>query len=242
MATESNFFLRMQDHPYEPPRPPGVSGIDSKDKWVIGADEVGSGPLAGPVTVCAVLIREDLLPYVGVTDSKALSPSKRQALDKVLRESAEVRFALASVPATEIDRVGIKEALRQCYDKAIKELLALQPDNVRVTIDGEPIKGLVLPVPTEYVIKGDAKIWYVGAASIIAKVHRDAYMADEAQSYPHYGWEQNAGYGTKGHTSAIQVYGLTPLHRTTYCRAFTKPVKVDERHDLAEDLITDLFG
>lgn len=222
------------------PIPPGI--YSGGGQWVIGADEVGSGPLAGPVTVCAVLVLDNTQPVQGVTDSKALTPSQRERLSKALHEAPEVRFALASRPASDIDRVGIKETLRQCYDEAIHKVLALQPTDVRVVIDGQAIRGLVIPAPTEYIIKGDAKVWSIGAASIIAKVWRDAYMADEARSYPHYGWEENAGYGTKGHTTAIRVYGLTPQHRQSFCRRFTKPLSPDLDQPAAEDLIWDLFG
>lgn len=97
------------------------------------------------------------------------------------------------------------------------------------------------PLRAEYIVKGDSKVWAIGAASIIAKVWRDAYMADESASYPCYGWENNAGYGTPGHTNAIRVNGLSPLHMATFCRSFTKPIRATESEP-ASDIISDLFG
>lgn len=209
---------------------------DRCDMMVIGADEVGRGSIAGPVTVCAVLAPDDL-DGLGVTDSKKLSAKRRKAIDKDLRDHIDVKFAIASRPATDIDKYGIAECLKQCFAEVVQKTMALTTDpEVRVLIDGDPIKGF--PFPAEYIIKGDAKVWVIGAASIIAKVWRDELMADESRFHPGYGWDVNAGYGTHEHATGIQLHGLTPLHRTTFCRSF---IKVAESESAA-DIITDLFG
>lgn len=206
---------------------------------IIGADEVGRGSIAGPVTVGAVLAPEDML-GMGVTDSKKLSPRQRVKISAELRSCTEIQFALASRPATDIDKYGIAECLKQCFAEVVQKMLVAANDpKVRVLIDGEPIKGF--PFLAEYIVKGDDKIWAIGAASIIAKVWRDELMSDESRFHPGYGWDQNSGYGTQGHINAIRVHGLTPLHRTTFCRSFTKPI-VAADSEPATDIISDLFG
>jgi ribonuclease HII len=194
--------------------------------------------------VCAVLVRADTKPVDGVTDSKKLPPGKRETIAKALLASPDVKYALASVPANEIDSRGIVDALRWCFREAIGQLIAGgAPLDTVIQIDGEPIKGLTFPREVEYIVRGDAKVWAIGAASIIAKVHRDAYMKSLFKDYPAYGWIHNSGYGTAGHMAAIALWGLTPLHRKTFCRAFVKPqpLKVAET-EAASSIIEDLFG
>lgn len=206
---------------------------------IIGADEVGRGSLAGPVTVGAVMTPEELS-GMDVTDSKKLSQGRRQAIDKVLRAHPNVKFALASRPATDVDRLGIAECLKQCFVEVVQKMMvAAHGQKVRIRIDGEAIKGF--PFQAEYIIKGDDKVWHIGAASIIAKVWRDAYMTEESKNHLGYGWEHNSGYGTSGHTDAIRAHGLSPLHRATFCRSFTKPIVVAESEP-ASNIISDLFG
>ena len=199
--------------------------------WVIGADEVGRGCLAGPVTVCAVLAPEELA-GMNVKDSKKLSAGQRIAINATLRAYTGIRFAIASRPSEDIDKYGIAECLRQCFAEVVQKMLdSSHGQKVRVQIDGETIKGF--PLEAEYIIKGDSKVWAIGAASIIAKVWRDAYMADEARGYPGYGWEENAGYGTAAHFEAIKRLGLCSMHRTTFCKGFRKK---------EEDLISGMFA
>ena len=210
-----------------PFRAPVIYGLP---KWIIGADEVGRGCLAGPVTVGAVLVPSDLYPLAGVDDSKKLSPKRRQQVSQMLRDHPEVRYAIASVPSEGIDQQGIVSALTTCFAHAVTQLLSLEED-VRIRIDGLPIQGL--PFDAEFIVKGDATDWVIGAASILAKVERDTYMADMSRSHPFYGWDENAGYGTAGHIAAIKAHGLCSMHRASFCKAFVPKEK---------GVIEDMFG
>jgi len=221
-------------------------------RYIIGADEVGRGCLAGPVTVGAVLVKEGSSPVSGVKDSKKLTASKREQVADALRTCPEVQFAIASVPADIIDKDGISAALKHCFAAAVSALIkknrevrtvstlpgegVLVNRPVVVQIDGNPIKGLDFPVPTEYIVKGDDKVWAIGAASILAKVWRDAFMGKLAPQFQDYAWEQNKGYGSPVHQKAIREKGLTPYHRATFCRAFTTLAAVE---DSVEDLFKD---
>lgn len=206
---------------------------------IIGADEVGRGSLAGPVTVGAVMAPEELS-GMNVTDSKKLTAGQRRAIDATLRAYPGIKFALASRPASDIDKHGIAECLKQCFAEVVqKMMIAANGQKLRVQIDGEAIKGF--PFQADYIVKGDSKVWAIGAASIIAKVWRDAYMDDLSLNHRVYGWDRNAGYGTPGHTNAIRAHGLTEFHRATFCRAFTKPFVAAESEPAA-NIISDLFG
>ena len=180
-------------------------------KLVCGVDEVGRGPLAGPVVCAAVIMPEgDIIE--GVDDSKKLSAKKREKLARLIREKA-VAWAICRVEPQVIDRINILQATRLCMKNAV-ESLKIPPDFVLT--DGNMT--LDICVPQESIIKGDASCYCIGAASIIAKVERDALMAEYAAVYPGYGFEKNAGYGTAAHIDAIRRLGLTPIHR----RSFTK--------------------
>lgn len=205
------------------PIPPGIYG-DPNQSWIIGADEVGRGCLAGPVMVGAVLVPRDLAPLAGITDSKKLSPKRRFELAHELDMHHQVQWSVSSVPADVIDKQGIMEALRQCFTNAVQALLIKQPDAL-VLIDGLPLKGL--PFEADFLVKGDLNNWVIGAASIVAKVTRDKQMEVAARSHPAYGWEINKGYGTANHVAAIKEHGLCELHRASFCKAFVpKPVNV----------------
>ena len=215
-------------------------------KYIIGADEVGRGCLAGPVTVGAVLAPIDMV-GMGVTDSKKLSPKRREDVDRLLRKCPDIKHVLVSAPAQDIDAFGITECLRRCFESAIEMLLVAVPRaDVQVAIDGMPLNGLNFAVLTEYVIKGDDKVWSIGAASILAKVHRDEFMADESHGHPYYGWGDNAGYGTAGHIAAIKAHGLTKMHRASFCRSFVpQPVShvvPAPAGELGRSIIEDLFS
>ena len=194
--------------------------IDQSVRYTIGADEVGRGCLAGPVTVCAVLA-PSCLDGLGVTDSKLLTPRRRVLINTELRSHPNVMWSIASVQADEIDQFGISMALRMCFSESINKLLAKCP-SASVVIDGKPMLGLKIPTTPEYVVSGDSKVWAIGAASIIAKVWRDEYMVDESRSHPGYGFDENSGYGTQSHIDAIRSRGLTTSHRATFCRNFIK--------------------
>jgi ribonuclease HII len=176
---------------------------------VAGVDEVGRGPLAGPVTAAAVILDPARIPE-GLNDSKQLSIKRRQSLADTLLECADVSVGHASVE--EIEQHNILRASHFAMLRAIAGL-ALRPD--LVLIDGSMVpRGL--NVPAEPVVKGDRRCLSISAASIVAKIARDRIMVDLAQQHPGYGWETNMGYGSKSHISALQNLGVTPHHRRTF--------------------------
>ncbi|MGF6860464.1 ribonuclease HII [Rhodobacteraceae bacterium MBR-64] len=176
---------------------------------VAGVDEVGRGPLAGPVTAAAVILDPARIPP-GLNDSKKLTAARRLALFTALLEVAEVSVAHASV--AEIDAFNILRASHLAMCRALAGL-SRRPD--LALIDGNLIPR-DLPVPARAVVRGDALSLSIAAASIVAKVVRDRHMVDLAQQYPGYGWEKNAGYPTAAHQSALQYLGLTPHHRRSF--------------------------
>ncbi len=176
---------------------------------VAGVDEVGRGPLAGPVTAAAVVLDPANIPE-GLNDSKKLSAKRREALYEAIMASAEVCIAHASVE--EIDEINILYASHLAMERAVAGLPAA-PDHV--LIDGNKIPK-ALTIPAEALVKGDARSLSIAAASIVAKVTRDRIMVDLAQQHPGYGWEQNAGYPSKSHISALQNLGVTPHHRRSF--------------------------
>jgi ribonuclease HII len=174
---------------------------------VVGVDEVGRGPLAGPVTACAVRLDPARIPP-GLGDSKTLTAARREALCAILLDVAEVSIAHASVE--EIDSLNILRASHLAMERAVA---GLQADHA--LIDGNLIpRGLTCPATA--IIKGDAKCLSIAAASIVAKVTRDRIMVDLAQQHPGYGWEANAGYPTKAHLEALRNLGVTPWHRRSF--------------------------
>ncbi len=176
---------------------------------IAGVDEVGRGPLAGPVAAAAVILNPDDIPE-GLNDSKKLTAKRRQALDKALRERAEIAIGEASV--AEIDEHNI---LRASHIAMIRAVEALNPAPDYLLIDGNMIpRGL--KIPSRAVVKGDAQSLSIAAASIIAKNWRDQVMVDLAQQHPGYGWDANAGYPTKQHREALQNLGVTPHHRRSF--------------------------
>jgi ribonuclease HII len=174
---------------------------------VVGVDEVGRGPLAGPVTACAVCLNPDRIP-AGLRDSKLLTAARREVLFDEIMALAEVSVAHASVQ--EIDELNILRASHLAMERAVA---GLQADHA--LIDGNLIpRGLACAATA--IIKGDAKCLSIAAASIVAKVTRDRIMVDLAQQHPGYGWEANAGYPTKAHLEALQTLGVTPWHRRSF--------------------------
>jgi ribonuclease HII len=176
---------------------------------VAGVDEVGRGPLAGPVTAAAVVLDLNHIPE-GLNDSKALSAKRREHVFSQIMQMAQVCIAHASVE--EIDELNILRASHLAMERAIAGL-KLAPDHV--LIDGNMVpKGLT--ISNETIIKGDAKSISIAAASIVAKVTRDKIMVDLGQQFPGYGWEKNAGYPSKSHKEALQTLGVTPHHRRSF--------------------------
>lgn len=177
-----------------------------------GVDEVGRGPLAGPV-VCASVIMplDDIID--GVDDSKKLSKKKREALyDKILEKA--IAYSIQKVEPSVIDEINILNATKLCMKNAI-ETLSVKPDVVLI----DAVK-LDLSVQTFSIIKGDLKSYTIGCASIIAKVFRDRLMEEYAKTYPEYGFEKHSGYGTKQHITAIKEIGACPIHRKTFIKNF----------------------
>ncbi|MWB76992.1 ribonuclease HII [Pseudooceanicola sp. 216_PA32_1] len=176
---------------------------------VAGVDEVGRGPLAGPVTACAVVLDPARIPE-GLNDSKRLTARRREALMAEILATADVCVAHAEV--AEIDSLNILRASHLAMIRAL-DGLALRPDHVLV--DGNMLPR-DLTLPAEAIVKGDGRSLSIAAASIVAKVTRDAIMRDLAQHFPGYGWETNAGYGSKSHMAALQDLGVTPHHRRSF--------------------------
>lgn len=176
---------------------------------IAGVDEVGRGPLAGPVTAAAVVLNVDDIP-AGLNDSKKLGAKARERLNDVLMLVAEVSIGHATVE--EIDEINILRASHLAMERAVSGL-ACAPDYL--LIDGNMIpRGLT--IPSQAVIKGDARSVSISAASIVAKTCRDRIMVDLAQQHPGYGWETNAGYPSKRHILALQNLGVTPHHRRSF--------------------------
>ncbi len=176
---------------------------------IAGVDEVGRGPLAGPVVAAAVILNPADIPD-GLNDSKKLTAKRRASLDAALRDRAEISIAKATV--AEIDELNI---LRASHLAMVRAVAALDPAPDFLLIDGNMIpRGLKLP--SRAVVKGDAQSVSIAAASIIAKNWRDQVMVDLAQQHPGYGWDSNAGYPTKMHREALRNLGVTPHHRRSF--------------------------
>lgn len=176
---------------------------------VAGVDEVGRGPLAGPVTAAAVVLNPGNIPE-GLNDSKKLTARKRAALHDTLVEVAEISVAHASVE--EIDQLNILRAAHLAMVRAV-EGLDHAPD--MTLIDGNMVPK-ALTTSAQSLVKGDSLSASIAAASIVAKFRRDQIMWDLAQQFPGYGWETNAGYGSKKHMEALQNLGVTPHHRRSF--------------------------
>ena len=183
---------------------------------ICGMDEVGRGPLAGPVVVCALVmpLDEDKL-IDGVDDSKKLTEKRREALyDKILAVAKAV--AIVRVEPEEIDEINILEATKKAMRKAVYEI----KDKTDLAFV-DAVK-LDLPVPEVSIIKGDAKSYNIAAASIIAKVYRDRIMREYAEIYPEYDFASNKGYGTAKHIAALKEFGATPVHRRSFIKNFVQ--------------------
>lgn len=176
---------------------------------IAGVDEVGRGCLAGPVVAAAVILDPNR-PIKGLRDSKKLSTKKRDELAEEIKEKA-LAWSVAAMGPEVIDKINILQATLEAM-KAAVEKLPVEPDFVQV--DGNKLpkwKWL-----SEAVVKGDDKVEWISAASIIAKTTRDAYMCKMAELYPQYGFEHHVGYGTAEHIKALKAYGPTPIHRKTF--------------------------
>ena len=177
-------------------------------RYVAGMDEVGRGPLAGPVVTCAVILRPDF-DLVGVTDSKQLTRHEREQLYlQIVNEAVEVSIAVNDREA--IDRLNIYAATQDAMIRAVNNLHH-RPDHL--IVDAVPLK---IAIPQTTLIKGDQKSISVAAASIVAKEYRDHLMRDYDRVYPGYGLAENMGYGTKEHLAGLAAHGETPIHRRSF--------------------------
>ncbi len=196
-------------------------------KYIIGIDEVGRGPLAGPVAVCAfkMPVKFNTKQFGELKDSKKLAPEKREEIFARLKELKTPRGGASGIDyfvcyesAKRIDKIGISKAIRNCLEKALAKL-NVKPNECKVLLDGG------LKAPEKYknqktIIKGDEKERTIAFASIVAKVSRDTLMCRLAKKYPKYNFEIHKGYGTKKHCEAIRKNGLSAEHRRSFCENF----------------------
>ena len=177
---------------------------------VVGVDEVGRGPLAGPVMAAAVWLDPARVPE-GLNDSKQMTVKRRAALSAQIWEVADVAIGVASVQ--EIDQINILRASHLAMERAVAGL-KVAPDHI--LIDGNRMPRELDPAQCQTVVKGDTLSLSIAAASIVAKIRRDLVMVDLAQQHPGYGWERNAGYPTAEHKKALRDLGVTPHHRRSF--------------------------
>ncbi len=190
-------------------------------KYIVGIDEVGRGPIAGPVSVCACVIEQKHQQQVrkrlrGITDSKQLNEQQRESFFvniQDLRKKGLLDYAISHVSARVIDNKGISFAIKTALARSLKKL-DLDTNNTFVYLDGS----LSAPIHfhQETVIKGDQKIFHIAVASVIAKVLRDRKMCRYAKKYPQYGFERHKGYGTAQHRALVKKHGISPFHRATW--------------------------
>lgn len=180
---------------------------------VAGMDEVGRGPLAGPVVAACVILPPNCL-IEGVNDSKKLSEKKRIELSSIIMEKA-IAYGFGWVEADVIDEINILEATKLAFCKAYS---AMGVECKDIFVDA--VKNLNIEANQHPLIHGDAVCYSIAAASIIAKVERDNYMVEIAKDYPQYGFERNKGYGTKEHCEALSRFGPCKIHRRTFIRKF----------------------
>ena len=185
---------------------------------ILGIDEVGRGPLAGPLVVGAVILPDEKPEWVNdLKDSKKLSAKKREILNEIILKEA-VATGLGWVTPDELDEIGISEALKLATSRAVKSVQRLHAPFSQIVIDGKVnfLAGTALGKYVSTMPKADDLIKEVSAASIIAKVARDNYMVELAGKYPQYGFDQHVGYGTAKHIAAIREFGICPEHRKSF--------------------------
>ena len=183
---------------------------DALPGTVAGVDEVGRGPWAGPVVACAVVLDRARVPD-GLRDSKALSAARRETLAAIIEADAGVGIGMCSVE--EIDEAGVGRATLRAMRRALAAL-PLAPGSA--LIDGTQLPDLPPEITARALPRADALSASVAAASIVAKVHRDALMTQLAEQHPYYAWERNKGYGTAAHAAGLDAHGVTPHHRRSF--------------------------
>src|SRR5437667_7547638 len=199
-----------------------------KGPLLAGVDEVGRGPIAGPVVACAVIMPPETRAIAGVDDSKRLTHVQRVRLAAKIRERA-VAFALGAASVREIDLINIYQAGVLAMRRALGRL-KVTPDHV--VIDGRAMR--TLPIPHTAVVHGDARCFSIACASILAKVTRDLLMTRLGQRYPHYIWGDNAGYTTRAHVAGLASYGITPHHRKSFCRISDLLLELEHLSEMEE--------
>lgn len=177
-------------------------------KYIVGTDEVGRGPMAGPLVVACVILPDDEI-IEGLNDSKKLTEKKREELSKIIKEKA-IEYQIQYMSVEEVDELNVYEASRQAMIKCIRKL---KHKVDYVLSDAMPLD---FEYPCLSIIKGDSKSASIAAASIIAKVERDHYMVELAKQYPMYGFDKHKGYVTKAHLQAIEQYGVCEYHRISF--------------------------
>ncbi len=193
-----------------------IKFLDDNIKVIAGVDEVGRGPLAGPVVAAAVVFdKYTFIEYVN--DSKKIKEAERIRLAELIKSKA-LSYGYGIVNQNVIDKINILQATLKAMKIAVSKL-SIKPN--LILIDGN--KSFISEIPTKTIIKGDSKSFSIAAASILAKVKRDELMKSKAKEYPHYGWERNKGYGTIEHINAIKKFGITSLHRKTFLRKIIPP-------------------
>jgi ribonuclease HII len=200
----------------------------TKGPLLAGVDEVGRGPIAGPVVACAVIMPPENRAIAGVDDSKRLTHAQRVRLAGKIRERA-VSFALGAASVREIERINIYQASALAMQRALARL-KVAPHHV--VIDGRAMR--TLPVPHTAVVHGDARCFSIACASILAKVTRDLLMTRLARRYPHYIWEHNAGYTTREHVAGLTAHGITPHHRKSFCRISDLILEIQHQSELED--------
>ncbi len=181
-------------------------------KFIAGVDEVGRGPLAGPVVCCAVIMPLDNL-IEGIDDSKKIPEKRREKLAEIIKERA-IACSIVEISQEKIDEINILNAVKKGMTDAVNSL-SVKPDVTLV--DGVDTS---LPINAKYVVKGDMRSYSIGCASIVAKVYRDNLMKNLAKDFPEYGFEKHKGYGTKVHIEKIKEIGPCSLHRKTFIKNF----------------------
>ena len=183
--------------------------LNDKIKYLAGMDEVGRGPLAGPVVTCCVIMPYDKM-IDGVFDSKSLTAKKREELyDKIC--ATAIDYAITLETNEVIDEINILEATKKSMEHSFNDLKQ-KPDLLLV----DAVKGLKIDCEMQSIIKGDATSYAVACASILAKVYRDKMMDEYAKIYPQFAFEKNKGYGTKLHIEGLKANGKCPIHRNTF--------------------------
>ncbi|MEG0830344.1 MAG: ribonuclease HII [Anaerovoracaceae bacterium] len=192
-------------------------------QFIAGVDEVGRGPLAGPVVAAAVVLPQDFQ-VIGIDDSKKLSEKKREYFSAVIKEEA-IAYGVGLVDHERIDQINILEATKEAMIQAVTQVENKLEEKYGKGLDHilfDALRIKKIETPQTGIIKGDSKSVSIAAASIIAKVTRDHIMIEFSEKYPYYSFETNKGYGTKAHYQGIYTHGICPIHRRSFLKNLDK--------------------